>query len=309
LNMGSLTSGESIIISTPESLTSPPYSQEHFANAKVFNPISRQTGGAEGILCSNDRRLKKNQDTNPYYFIGQLIATMSNGKNFVGTATYIGQCQDSGKHFIITCAHLVKFQCDNGEGTVVEVKSGSVFFFFNGREFECKVTEWIIHPDYLKEMKTYSGADIALAVITPPPFNGYPGIIRSEKWSCKQENNVPICIYGYPAEKNKDKKGELYGMKGSSNSLRMVNGTNRKDLIQYSDIDTSGGQSGSSIILRLETDIGTVFCIGGIHVAEDQGNNVNYGTLITQEKLKWICKHKKPELTFKTTKNIKEFDD
>jgi len=235
---------------------------------------------------------------------------MSNGKNYVGTATYIGTCKDSGKHFIITCAHLVKFQCDNGEGTVVEVKSGSVFFFFNGREFECKVSEWIIHPDYLKEMKTHSGADIALAVITHPPFESHPGIINSENWSCKQENNVPICIYGYPAEKNKDKKGELYGMKGSSNSLRKVNGTNRKDMIQYSDIDTSGGQSGSSIILRLETELQPVdFFIGGIHVAEDQGNNVNYGTLITQEKLNWIFNHKKPPGTFKTTKNILKFDD
>jgi len=235
---------------------------------------------------------------------------MSNGKNFVGTATYIGQCPDSGKYFIITCAHMVKFQCDNGEGTVVEVKSGSVFFFFNGREFECKVSEWIIHPDYLKEMKTYSGADIALAVITPPPFKGCPGIVSSEGWSCKQENNVPICIYGYPAEKNKDKKGELYGMKGSSNSLRMVNGTNRKDLIQYSDIDTSGGQSGSSIIFRLETDTRTgAFYIGGIHVAEDQGNNVNYGTLITQEKLDWIWKHRIPRDRTSKIKNIIEFDD
>jgi len=233
---------------------------------------------------------------------------MSNGKNFVGTATYIGQCPDSGKHFIITCAHLVKFQCDNGDGTVVEVKSGSVFFFFYGREFECKVSEWIIHPDYLKEMKTYSGADIALAVITPPPFKSHPGIINSERWSRIQENNVPICIYGYPAEKNKDKKGELYGMKGYSNSLRMVNGTNRKDMIQYSDIDTSPGQSGSSIIFRLETEIGTGFFIGGIHVAEDQGNNVNYGTLITPQNFDWIESNRETTFTTLVPNSFEEID-
>jgi len=224
---------------------------------------------------------------------------MSNGQNYVGTATYIGKCQDSGKHFIITCAHLVKFQCDNGDGTVVEVKSGSVFFFFKGREFECKVSEWIIHPDYLKEMKTYSGADIALAVITPPPFKSHPGIINSERWSRIQENNVPICIYGYPAEKNKDKNGVLFGMKGCSNSLRLVKSTNKKDLMEYSDIDTSGGQSGSPILLRLETDDGNVHtCIGAVHVAWDVADNVNYATLITKEKFTWVKQF------FKSTPNV-----
>jgi len=198
---------------------------------------------------------------------------------------------------------------DDEDKTVVTATNA---VFYPGRKplddysVECPITKWIVHPDYEEKITTHCGADIALAEISVPPecMIGSPGL--SAAWFEIQDQNAPICIYGYPGEK--DKLGKLYGMKGSSNSLRIVKSTNKKDLIEYSDIDTSPGQSGSPILLQIELDDGSVeMIIGGIHVAEDPNKPANYGTLITKEKLDWIHQHRKLKLVI--LKSIKEIND
>jgi len=253
-----------------------------------------------------------------YSRIGQLMVTLTSdqnkevSRNILGTATYIGSCAETGRHFILTCAHNFMYVCDDEDKTVM--KAMRAVFFLGRQSLDdnsnvCKVTDWIVYPDYKKQMNTYGGADIALAIIDLPSHIKFPigkfGI--SADWFDIQDKDVPLSIYGYPGEK--ELVGGLYGMEGCSNSLRMVKSTNRTDLIQYSDIDTSGGQSGSPILLRLQLENGHEgYYIGAVHVAEDMANKVNFGTLLTKDKFQWMIQKRKisTESEIGKVKSIKE---
>eukprot|EP01084_Bolivina_argentea_P083087 150450_1 len=90
----------------------------------------------------------------------------------------------------------------------------------------------------------------------------------------KRKVEYEMCVCGYPGEKN----GTFWGMIGTASILK------NKHVVAYN-IDTTGGQSGSPILLDNR--------IVGVHTNGDfLGLKKNYGTYLDKSMLRWMYKIK-----------------
>src|SRR5690242_4458532 len=94
-----------------------------------------------------------------------------------------------------------------------------------------------------------------------------------------------ILLMGYPGEYNM----ELWGMKSINNKLnndQYIKINDKYDLLIYTNINTSEGQSGSPIVMDNVSNESKY--IIGIHVGGDLKKKENYGTLFNNNKIEWI---------------------
>eukprot|EP01084_Bolivina_argentea_P276225 471289_1 len=172
-------------------------------------------------------------------------------KYYVGTGTIIGIFQN--KLILLTCAHNVVTYPD---ATIAR----NVWFSFDNRQVSA--TKFHIFPKYDKNKNIPTD----LAIIECELnflfsfYHVFPALIAL------RPGYYDASINGYPGEK----KGEFWGMKGKINC-------NQQGLCMYKDIDTTGGQSGSPIIVQ-----------GQIVAVHTNGGSQNYGNALTMEKIQWI---------------------
>ena len=172
------------------------------------------------------------------------------------------------------------------------------------------VIKSIIHPKY-KKPEFYSGYDIALFEI------------KDKKDVLQNMKHVPLKsvdykhtkiakVIGYPGKfRDEIKTNWMYGMIGNYEIS-----PNNINLLQYKNIQTSGGQSGSPIfgISSGNNDTKSIYQewnnanIIGIHTGTFC-YNINVGTYITKDMLKWISKTTSNHKITKVNTNTVNNDD
>jgi len=190
-------------------------------------------------------------------------------------------CLDrQGTWFLLTCAHNFM-----QVGTSVSIPNSIEYHYSKigkGTELiRSPVSKMTVHPQYSAKATIFSGCDIAIGRLTMD-FSKAP-ISTNSYWGCFDDLSVkigsPILVTGYPV----DKGGDLYYMKGTVSKITEIE--KGKKLIHYSDLDTTGGQSGSPCYL-----IGSDGCLTiiGVHVGYDSSSKSNIATALTKEIQEWI---------------------
>lgn len=143
---------------------------------------------------------------------------------------------------------------------------------------------------YFNTLDSGHGYDIAVSSFhledATPPISDIEGmkesllkIVPSFPEPKQHQKGNSIEVIGYPGEKD----GRLYKMRGSINKITSINGGNQ--IVMYTDIDTTGGQSGSPVYKI--TSAGDYELVG-IHVAYINKHDGNFATLITKELKDWL---------------------
>ena len=150
-----------------------------------------------------------------------------------------------------------------------------------------------IPKEYFINASTDSGYDIALLEIKDKN-NFLKNIKHIQLGIYENEKDIKnISVIGFPGKINDKLSDLMYGMNGT------IDITNKnKKLIQYNDIDTSEGQSGSIILygnkrMKLFNDINeNEIKIIGIHCGGSISffGSLNWGTKINKQKFNWINK-------------------
>ena len=206
------------------------------------------------------------------------IRTKFGKSQFLGSGSL---CLGTNRNFIITCAHNF-VQILKGINDKHEYVESAFFFYsqdgYKKYDIKLKITSFRIFPGYFENHNIHHGFDLAIGFlepnnrIFPSAVNGF--YTEKETFTI----GTQIMVMGYPGEKD----GYLYSMNGSINS--MVKKDGYETVITYSDLNTSGGQSGSPVYKIRNNN----YFLIGIHVGYDRSANANVGTALTQSKWNWI---------------------
>eukprot|EP01084_Bolivina_argentea_P085226 154027_1 len=161
---------------------------------------------------------------------------------------------------------------------------------------------------YKQYSGTHDGYDICIMIFKCNDKDGID-IYRTNSatieliYDCQlgSQHNAVMHVYGYPAQKsnviNNERQYEMWGMSTSPLKSHTItvdkNKKNAKLFIRNPDIDTTAGQSGSSIYSQHHQDE-NIYMIYGIHTGGSAGSVVkktlgwNCGTLLDRENLVWI---------------------
>ena len=240
-----------------------------------------------------DRELRTRfEDTSSFPYSVHGIVRIDLGKGSYRTATGIL----IGADLVLTAAHnIYDYRATKQKYSGIEFIPG-----INEQEMpfgKFKVIESYVPDEFLK---TWEKEDYALLVLDgiPGAFAGYFGLHVAEKQLLKGKE---LNIIGYPGSvRTKDKKNklkilsgegrhQLWGMKGKKWSF--ADGKNEEVLINYEDILTTPGQSGSGVFYQVgDTD---EYYVIGIHALGSAGEGTyNSATWITKERFnqieKWV---------------------
>eukprot|EP01084_Bolivina_argentea_P024616 45851_1 len=212
------------------------------------------------------------------------------------------------KAFILTAAHNVVYEDGNDKlhyptSTWIEINKNKSNGFQKVKVYKC--SEYMVHPKYIEFLQkdaiseSDTGYDIAIIQAFDPQNelkNIKPITIRT--FSSKISDDMKIKVIGYPGEKQL--RGELYGMKGDGKVKKRSDKSPYNQLIVYQNIDTTHGQSGCPIFRILDNEekecdekyndnvFGSFDEIIGIHVLGKRMKQSNFGTMLSDEILKWI---------------------
>lgn len=254
-----------------------------------FENVYRGLGqsAADRILTrAGDRRARIPGDLNCPWFKNEyadigLLRMVFNGKVFVGTATLI-----AGGECLLTCAHNL---IDHDPITKKFKKADVVWFEIRNNNQEdgstlikrYNVKNRVVHPSYFKNPETSSGFDLALCWIDVPEDDN---TLKNGSYNClsnpvvEANVNTIASVVGFPCER----EGEKWGMVGSVNILDDETTRQHNEILMYEEIDTTEGQSGSPVMLDSSKKI------IGVHTGGNLVKGVNWATLITTDKLRWI---------------------
>jgi V8-like Glu-specific endopeptidase len=211
----------------------------------------------ERLLISEvDRREKIKEATRYPYSIHTQIESVFNGSLYGGTGAMVGP------HHLLTCGHNVYSEGEWAQKiTVYPGREGKMAPYG-----EARVTRAYLLKSWTEERKKES--DIALLVLNRSVglLTGWGGMVSPLNSSLQGRT---FHITGYPGDKN------FVEMWGTSNKIAKV----FDETFSY-DIDTMGGQSGSSIWSK---DFGNPMILG-VHTLGS--NSVNYGVRISNSKFK-----------------------
>jgi len=257
---------------------------------------------AECILSTNDRRRRAYSLQIPATDDFKKKVTLDGTRIIVRLKMKFGDKYYSGTGFlfpqspkgnnalcVVTAAHnVVQFD------PLTKKPFGAVAIWCNLDGSWVSASTCAYYPKY--EADHQLGNDVAFIKVTTPQTYKAPNVRamwhgkRSGKNTFMLRNYTigpsfddflvkEALIYGYPGEKN----GELWGMKGQISIAA-------DDVFSYSDIDTTGGQSGSPIIgvaqLQDSSSSLTRYVLLGVHT--NGGCDKNYGTMFTWHSLQWI---------------------
>ena len=258
------------------------------------NPIHHSIQETESMhLKKFDREIRTRfEDTSsfPYSVHGIVKIDSGEGKYKTGTGILIGT------DLVLTAAHNI-YDCKGSKE-----KYSNIEFIPGMNEQEMPFGIFKVVESYVPEefLKSWDREDYALLVLegVPGVFAGYFGLHVAEKDRLKGRE---LHVIGYPGsvrtkdERNKLKmlsgrgKHQLWGMKGKS--WFFENGENDEFLINYVDILTTPGQSGSGVFYQVE---GTQeYYVIGVHVLGREGEGTyNSATWITRKRFsqlrKWV---------------------
>lgn len=283
----------------------------------IYSAVPSDTSQRAERICATkyqDLRDKVDPDGWPNLYTGQMSMEF-NDKIFMGTGTIINIDTKQQKGYILTAAHNVVHVDKIDRKT--KTWATNLWFRLKTKSKgdkhidKCKfsIIKSYIYPKYWNNPIPESGFDAAICVFTYDQTHksdidqvqkgGWGGGASGNMafFDFETTNSVPdrtfnIRLVGFPAEKN----GEMWGMDLWRNDddgfkseykddrgLRVLN-----NLITYTFIDTSGGQSGSAFGASSEDSPDFSCCIAGIHVGGSEIQRKNYATKITKELMNWI---------------------
>eukprot|EP01084_Bolivina_argentea_P206326 352299_1 len=219
-----------------------------------WNPIYEQkilnTRDRRKISCNSYINLQTDNSKEISNKLDQFVFLMKmdfDGIKWSGSCSQIFIKENTGKTYFLTCAHNL-YDYKN------KIKSYKQWVVIDNVNVE--VSNAYVYPKYFDSGSPYSGTDLAIIVIN-----------RKIKYKdrslqlllIENKNNVPYhgskqypgAVYGFPG----DKYPELYGTSGTIKFDCTRNYGTRHDLIEYWDIDTFKGQSGSPIYLQVSSDM------------------------------------------------------
>jgi len=296
-------------------------SDEHqdLNDCRVYQPTTRQSSkcSQEALIFKGvDRRSPVEDFSHNACFANcvQLVVTMSDGNTYVGSGQ-VRRCRylqekKYSKYYIQTCAHNFLMFSADGE-THIKAVSAKAYLRRKGQnKYDAcfDLLQWAVYPPYTDDPRPGSGYDFAIASFEPQSF---PGV------SCSRNSygiweNLPIQIddrirvSGYPGEKD----GYMYTHVGTIMKIAYNKDDTDHGVLHYR-VDTTGGQSGSSVLIhapdeddydsfRLEIkaymkklfpkehEKKTIWGVNvGVHVAYEPIGNYNIATLKTQKINKW----------------------
>eukprot|EP00027_Filamoeba_sp_ATCC50430_P002580 CAMPEP_0168562158 /NCGR_PEP_ID=MMETSP0413-20121227/11974_1 /TAXON_ID=136452 /ORGANISM="Filamoeba nolandi, Strain NC-AS-23-1" /LENGTH=231 /DNA_ID=CAMNT_0008593567 /DNA_START=195 /DNA_END=890 /DNA_ORIENTATION=- len=215
--------------------------------------------------------------------VGQLCVKF-NDKTYVGTGSLIEQ---NGKIKILTCAHNV-YRYEQLSESYIRTNGG---FFYPGctqddNPAEYRITRVHVFPAYLETGNgcIFNGADLAVlefeVVNQRQPYqkaeDAWWGVYRGS------DKRLQTKVYGYPGEQ--ERCGDPYQMIGTiSEVLTKPKGK----ILMYRDIDTTGGQSGSPVLVKRGDCEWTLIAVH-VGFGEYEGVKYNIATLLSDETYKWV---------------------
>ena len=231
----------------------------------------------EKVLSKKDRRIKV---TTPGIYPWSVHGHMR--MEFLPSSVYIGSGTLIGDKYVITAAHNL---FDRGTKTSVKKLQ-----FFPGKEgtsipYESPITHFAVHPDwYNSSLSDDKAKEVDIGVVKlKEPLGNFAGFYGYREFDENELKNKKLNITGYPGEYSGK---HMYTMEGY---LKKVD-----DHRIYYDIDTSGGQSGSGVWVKIQDpdDNEESPYVVGVHAYGSV--DTNSGTRLTHEnaeKLKiWLEK-------------------
>ena len=245
-------------------------------------------------------------------FIGQMSIEFNN-KIFIGTGQIIDMDMDKQIGYILTCAHNVVNVDKIDKKT--KLYATNIWFTLKDEDHndKCKfsIIKSFVYPPYWNDPTPESGNDAAICLFKfdiKDLDKEQKEIIDNVKHASSNSlfydytptNSVPnsiecIELIGFSA----DQTGEMWGMSvyggefenfAEDDNYKIKYGPNKgmniKDkLITYTFIDTSGGQSGSPLMIFTSHRWG----IAGIHCGGSEISGKNYSTKIRKDLIQWIA--------------------
>ena len=244
------------------------------------------------VLNKEDKRKRvKNTTLWPYcaHGIVEIIDKKSQERLLFGTGTMVGP------NFVLTAAHNLFLKRENAKGYEEEVEISydlhQVRFIpaANESEYPYGIFEVITYR-FPEEYKKNDNEDYAVLVLKEEIgySTGYFGFHSINKYQLEKYKNESFELYGYPKGKN----DQQWGMKGNITEIDA-------DTIEYDKIDTSEGQSGSSIYhidsseyCVFEEDAYDNYLIIGVHTGNCTTGNKNIATGLSMNRVlrifEWI---------------------
>jgi V8-like Glu-specific endopeptidase len=244
------------------------------------------------MITGVDRRrriLEDESDMYGYPGIG-LLRVEFDGVVYTGTASLIA----NGK-YLLTCAHNVVDYCPPKSSfqwatsawfELRNNRSGETFDMMKARY---KVTRVTVHPRYFEDPNSYSGFDLAHCSIEVPEDDRF-----IQEIYCTYHMYMPsplagaysttkAAVIGFPVEHMGEKWGMAQEIPPNERIKWKFNKSEEKNILTYSFIDTSPGQSGSPILGMGPKDV------VGVHTGGSAIQKQNWGTYLDWNKLKWIA--------------------
>eukprot|EP01084_Bolivina_argentea_P120387 213366_1 len=222
----------------------------------------------------------------------RYIFPNNRSRTSIGTGCVFHVNYESNKVYILTCAHVV---CSTDPTNNNEPIYPTYIWFEKRKTHKNGGSELMqrfpiesaeVYPAYFQNPQntvSYSGYDLAICVanLSENSIDTYFKLVDLFKPMLVDsfDRNGGYNIFGFPGD---DKEGELWGMFSYVKNAQYIERQN--ELIRYSNIDTTGGQSGAPIYFSI---YGTV-CIIGVHTGGRVEIGKNWGTRLTKDKLEWI---------------------
>jgi len=278
-------------------------------NKKAFSTVKKQfyNCSKEGLLFTNengelqDRRIKiefdkKKPALQSFTTLCQVAVNVNDSTEGIGSCTRIDV---KGVDCILTCAHnLVSKSVLTGKFT--NHKTGYMYQTRQGEDawnqlWKLKMNKVRVHPKHNDDPA--SGFDVAICPIVREThvFDGWVGhskIIGDVLWSSADPTKIKVGyeieVGGYPEEKI----GYPHYQRGKVEGIKK---TEEGEYLVFYDADTTPGTSGSPIRIvderfldELDQKNGIKKITIGVHTGHSAFDNLNFGTLMTPELVKWV---------------------
>jgi len=278
-------------------------------NKKAFSTVKKQFKpcSKEGLLYTDedgelqDRRIKIEFDKEKpallsFVSLCQMAADVNDSIEGLGSCTRI---KVKDVWCILTCAHnLVSKSVVTGKfanhktGYMYQTRQGEYAW---AELWKLKMNKIRVHPKYNDD--STSGFDIAVCPVVREPhsFDGrvaYSKLIVDVEWSSADPKKIKVGyeieVGGYPGEKD----GHPHYHRGT---VKVIKKTEEGGYLLFYDTDTTPGNSGSAIMIVDERFLneddkknGIKKRVIGVHTGHSAFDNLNYGTLMTPELVKWM---------------------
>jgi len=171
---------------------------------------------------------------------------------------------------------------------------GGVFYLSRSKKetpFQLHFSKFTVHPLYSSNPTITSGYDLAVVQMENTTALHKHPILKDKEYRSYQhgfywhhldtpDKNYKAKVMGYPGEN--DKVGDMYQMTGSLHCAK--NKPQGTQILFYKDIDTTPGQSGSPLLVMVDS----YWQIVGIHVGFLEADKCNVATGISPTVYAWI---------------------